>query len=190
MSRASCKVPASLRRGGRPFTWTNDAIIAAHRSEGQRAGRPLYAADYCEGNPRLPAYRTVTARFGSYAALCRAAGEVPRPQGRAPRPAVPVGHRAKGDGSASGVRPTAVGKRLVQAAHQGQRVSDAALREFRKVTAHLYWPGPHFRLQRQRMVECCAAFDALMAREAQRRKGGRPKTFKGGPAYRSKREAA
>lgn len=52
-----------------------------------------------------------------------------------------------------------------------------ALIEFRKVTAHLYWPGKQYRLHRQRLAECCAEFDAFTARQAAMRRGGRPRSL-------------
>ena len=45
----------------------------------------------------------------------------------------------------------------------------------RKVIEHDLWGAPQWRLHRERMQDAARSFDALLLREADRRRGGRPK---------------
>lgn len=150
--------------------WTRESATAVLLAACRAKGRLLYTEEL--GEHGLPHRPTVKALFGSFTQWATDHGFTPR---------LPV-HRQK---RAKRGRPPATTPRKKV---EGKR-SPSRLERLRAITAELYWPGPNYRLQRQRMVECCAAFDAQMAREAAKRKGGRPKSFTPGPAYRRRKAA-
>lgn len=81
--------------------------------------------------------------------------------------------------------------RRIQAIRHGERIRYDRLQEFRKMSLILRWPGAKYRLHRQRLGECCQLYDQQMIREADRRRGGRPKGAKGfAPIINVRRKAA
>lgn len=76
---------------GRKKKWTNDAIMAAFVRLATEVGHTPYLHQFTvhANGGSLPTPSTIISAYGSYKALCRAAGHTPRPAGKAKKASHP-----------------------------------------------------------------------------------------------------
>ena len=147
-----------MRKGGRPPTWTPAIALAAFTAECRRVGRCLTQREVNAASKQtLPSMRWIYKHYPSYAAFCRTAGYEPLPPGRNTRDAILYPPKA-----------TTLDWRTTSAS------TPAQLQIRRLVIEQELWGDANWRLHRTRMQESAQDFDALLLREADRRRGGRP----------------